>query len=770
MTQQKSYVTVNSKETLKEFIEHIRGNELLSFDTETDSLNPRRGRIIGFSASGEVGRGYYMPTMVWNIDRLEEVQIEGKGAHELARYVINQLVGKKLVCHNASFDLRYVKNFYGIDLLPSLHADTALLVHTVKEEGAFGYGNPFGLKSIAIMVQKEIGLDVESEANEEQIALKESIKANGGSTSKENYEIYKADLKILSKYAAADTDLTLRIYHHFLKVLIEEGLEEFFFEEEVMPVYREVTIPMEEHGISLDIPLIEKTRDSITKDLEEQASLVVKELLSEPKVRAWIIDQAVEAYPPKSKGTFAQRLLEHNNIELPKSEKTGKYTINKAAVTSLPPSTVKDYLISGDIEYLTEEQIVKTSLSLWKEDNNGQFFNIQSKDQMGKIAFDVLGEKPISNTTKGKPQFDEDMIQSISGKYAWAKHLRLYNKLTKIKTAYVDRFLDSAEEGRFYPYFKQNGTVSGRYGSDMQQLPKPLEPGQDEEMIMNYTNVVRAFFICDEGTKVLDTDYASLEPRVFATVAGDQGLKDIFNNDLDFYSHIAIKTEKLEGVSAHTKAPNFLKKVDPVKRQTAKAYSLGVPYGMSGYALAMSLGVDRKEGERLVEGYLDGFPELRKWRENSRKFVKEHGYIKNKVGRIRHLPQAKEIYAAFGDKLIDDWRFRRQIEQEYGVEVATKLYRDYKNALNNVLNYQIQSYAASIVNRAALQINRRFREENIKGQVIAQIHDQLICQVRDEDVERACPIVQDCMENTTKLNGVDLIAIPEVSVNFRDGH
>lgn len=770
MIQQKSYVTVNDKETLKQLVQHIRENEFIAFDTETDSLNPRKGRIIGFSVSGEIGKGFYMPTMIWNIDRLEEVQIEGKSAHALATYVIEQLVGKKLICHNASFDLRFVHNFYGIDLLLHLHADTSLLVHTVKEEGAFGYGNPFGLKSIAIMVQKEIGLDVETEANEEQLALKDSIKANGGSISKENYEIYKADLEILSKYAAADTDLTLRIYHHFYKILVEEGLEKFFFEDEVMPVYREVTIPMERHGIKLDIPLLEEKKSSITKDLQEQFEAVVKELLKEQKVKEWIIDQAIEAYPPKNKGMFAQRLLEQNNIELPKSEKTGKFTINKAAVAALPASTIKDYLMTGDIDYLNRDLIVKTSLSLWKEDNDGQFFNIQSKDQMGKIAFDVLGEKPISSTTKGKPQFDEDMIQSISGKYTWAKHLRLYNKLTKIKTAYIDRFLDSAEDGRFYPYFKQNGTVSGRYGSDMQQLPKPLEPGQDEELIMGYTNTVRAFFICDEGTKLLDTDYASLEPRVFATVAGDQGLKDIFNNDLDFYSHIAIKTEKLEGVSAHTKAPNFLKKVDPVKRQTAKAYSLGVPYGMSGYALAMSLGVDRKEGERLVEGYLDGFPELRKWRENSRKFVKENGYIKNKVGRIRHLPQAKEIYNALGDRLIDDWRFRKELERQYGAEYATNLYRDYKNALNNCLNFQIQSYSASIVNRAALQINRKFRAEGIQGQVICQVHDQLVCQVKEEDVKRACEIVQDCMENTTKLEGVQLIAEPEVANNMRDGH
>ena len=177
-----------------------------------------------------------------------------------------------------------------------------------------------------------------------------------------------------------------------------------------------------------------------------------------------------------------------------------------------------------------------------------------------------------------------------------------------------------------------------------------------------------------------------------------------------------------------------------------------------------------KEADVLVKGYLDGFPDLKRWREESRKFVKEHGYIKNKVGRIRHLPKAKEIYANFGDKIIDDWRFRKEIERQYGVDAVTTLYRDYKNALNNVLNYQIQSYSASIVNRAALQINRKFRKENIKGQVIAQIHDQLICQVRIEDVIKACEIVRDCMENTTKLDGVELIAIPEVANNFKDGH
>ena len=167
--QEKSYVTVNSRETFKELVQHINESELVAYDTETNSLNPRKGLIIGFSVSGEIGKGYYMPIREWKGEQLQELFIDGTNADKLAKYAITQLLKKKLVMHNASFDIRFTKNFYGVDLLPALHADTALLVHTVKEEGAFGFGNPFGLKSIAKMVQKEIGLDVESEANEEQL-------------------------------------------------------------------------------------------------------------------------------------------------------------------------------------------------------------------------------------------------------------------------------------------------------------------------------------------------------------------------------------------------------------------------------------------------------------------------------------------------------------------------------------------------------------------------------------------------------------------------
>lgn len=766
---QKKYTTVDSQETLKALIEHIRTYELLTLDIETDSLNPRKGQVIGFSICGKEGESFYMPTMTYQNSKLEELTISGRSCQELALKVLNLLTGKKIVCHNAAFDLRFIKNFYKLDLIPHLYADTMLLVHTVNEEGAFGMGNAFGLKPIAKLIQQHIGLDVESDANEEQIELKESIKRNGGSTTKDNYEIYKADLDVVAKYGAADTDLTLRIYNYFIVKLEEEKLEKFFFEEEVMPIYREVTIPMEEYGVELDLELIKDTKEKIEIDLAEHARLVMEELLKETKVKQWVIDMATKAYPPSPKGTYAQELIEQAGIELPRSEKTGKFTLNKATVLTLPEGELKQFLLTGDVKLLPAEQVLKVSLKLWKEDNEGKYFNIQSKDQLGQIAFNVLGRKPLSTTASGKPQFDDDVIEQIAKTEKWAENIRVYNKLLKIKSTYVDRFHDNHEDGRYYFYFKQHGTVSGRYGSDLQQLPKPKEDGEAAPIIVHYNNLVRAFLVAEEGRMLIDCDYESLEPHCFASVTGDEKLQEIFNNNHDFYSTVAIQTEKLEGVSPDKKAPNFLKKVDPVKRNKAKAYSLGIAYGMESFALAKTLDIPQKEADVLVQGYLDGFPGLKAWRENSRQFVKEHGYIKNKVGRIRHLPKVKSIYSKMGDGLLD-WRVRKDLEKTYGREKVLQVYRDYKNGLNNCLNYQLQSLAAAVVNRAAVEINRELKRMGIDGRVQAQVHDQLIINVPVEQAEEVAKMVKDKMENTTRLDGVTLKAPPALSKNFRDGH
>ena len=191
---EKKYYHVDSIETINLLIEHINQSEVIAYDTETTGINVRKDQIVGWSISGEEGVGFYLPTQKWNaeLNQLEECIIGGKGAHGITKKLLPLLKGKKLVMHNASFDCRITKNYYGVSLLEDLWVDTALLVHTVQEEGA-GMG-VFGLKALAISIQKEIGLNVEEAANKEQVELKESIKANGGSTTKDLYEIFKACL------------------------------------------------------------------------------------------------------------------------------------------------------------------------------------------------------------------------------------------------------------------------------------------------------------------------------------------------------------------------------------------------------------------------------------------------------------------------------------------------------------------------------------------------------------------------------------------------
>jgi len=774
MQLEKKYYTVQDKETLKLLHQHIVNSEVIAVDTETTGLNPRKDKIVGWSVSGDEGVGFYLPTLVWNFDvgELQVQTIDGTSTETISKNLLKLLIDKKLVFHNASFDVQFIKNYFGIDLLPYVWVDTGLLVHTVYEEGAFGYGNPFGLKSIAIMNQKELGLDVEKAANEEQVELKESIKKNGGQTTKALYEIYKADLDILSKYASADTDLTLRICNLYLKKLKDEGLEKFFFEEEVMPIYREVTVPMEAHGVDLDMDLLNKIHDEIVKDQRENKEIVMKSLLAIPEVKEWVVATSMTNYPVSHKGNWAQTLVQRYSLPLPKSEKTGKYSLTQKYIEELDDSNVKQFLLTGDKSLLEDVEKARISMSLWKESNDGDYINIQSKKHLGEIVFKYMGIKPKvsgANTKSGRDKFDMNMVEELSKTYAWAENLRIYNKLLKIKSTYVDRFRDRNEDGRYYFYFKQNGTVSGRYGSDAQQLPKPLEEGEDAPIIMKYVNIVRAFLTAGEGRKVIDADYESLEPHCFASVTGDENLREIFRKGWDFYSTVAIQTENLEGVSADKKADNYLKKLDPIKRNKAKAYSLGIAYGMEAYALKMTLGVDQKEAERLIKGYLDGFPQLAEWRERSREEVKAYGRITNYVGRIRHLPRVKQYYEKFDNRLMD-WRFRKQLEATYGKDKVIKAYRDFRNGLNNCLNFQLQSLAAAVVNRAALVINRKAKELGIDACVQAQVHDQLIINCDKKDVDMFAPIVQEIMENTTKLPGVTLKAPPEISDNWRDGH
>lgn len=769
----KDYTIVRTKSEYDRMMTHIEYHDYLSFDTETTGLNVRKDKVIGYSFSGAEGIGYYLPIYFW-CTMSEELQLFPHGLDYMKP--LQALCRKELLMWNASYDIRITKNDLGIDLTDALIADVMLMKHTVEEEGTFK------LKEVAIEKQKFLGIDVETAANEEQIKLKANVAKNGGSTTKANYEMYKADLEVMGKYAAADADLTLRLGNYYMEKLREEGLESFFFDDEVMPLYKEVTIKMEDKGIHLDMNLIEQTKKEILADINKLEKQVINELVETEEFNSWLLDTARAKYPPKKTGSFAQELLRRSGFDLPVSEKTGKYSLSKKNIDTLPESLEKLFL--QDPEMLGPEDLEKmgadnVSISLW-EQNEGAMINISSKKQMGDFVFNYMGIKPLSTTTKGAPQFDDEMIQHLEEDYnfQWAKTLGNYNKLIKINGAYIDRFLDAQEDGIFYPSFFQHRTISGRYGSDMQQLNRPKEEGELDPIVLKYNNVIRKFFISGTNRKFVDNDYESLEPHVFAHVSGDEGIKDIFRKGYDFYSSIAIPTEGLVGFSADKKADNYLGKLDKPRRQKAKAYALGVPYGMKAYALGMSLDVDQNTAQELIDGYLNGFPSLKQWMIDSEEFVKKHGYIRIETGRIRHLPKVKELYDIHGDNLLD-FKYRNKIQAKYqsiyglskseAKDKVTGMYKDYKNGLNNAKNVQIQGLSASIVNRAAIAINREFNRRGIDAWVSLQIHDQLVMNVPEDAAEECKKLVQDIMENNYKLS-VKLKAPAELGVNLYEAH
>jgi len=743
---EKSYKIITDQAGVVELANYIKGGNIIAYDIETTSVNPRNGMIIGFSVSANLNEGYYFPTRYWDNEcqALIDSHIAGKSCDDIAKQLINLLKGKKLVMHNASFDIRYTKNFYGIDLREDLYCDTLLLRHTLQEDG------PFGLKDVAVELQHELGLEAEKEANEEQILMKESIKKNGGQVTKENFEIYKADMELLGRYAAADTDLTLRIMTYYLPILKEQELWDFFFTDEVMPLYKTVTIQMEEVGTELDMALITKTKANIITDLAKLEQEIITDLLAIPEAKQWVMVRATKTFPPKKRGKFAEVLK---------------------TITPVNPDGVQKFLFSGDPNDLDPKDAMKVSLEMWKE-KEGAYINISSKQQLSEIVFKYMGIKPLSQTRKGTDQFNDDIIEHLSSTHSWAAKLRDYNKLTKINSAYIDRFLDGNENGRYYWYFKQYGTTSGRFSSDCQQLPRVLEEGELSDLVLKYNNILRSFLKAEDGRKFIICDQSSLEPRVFASVSNDPNLINVFLDNEDLYSRVAIQAFKLKGLSAKKKDPNYVKTVRPELRQRAKSIALAIPYGAGAWQIGQSLGISMPEAQRLIDGYLDGFPELARWMSDTHLKAQAFGFIKNKTGRIRHLDRVKAIYEKFEDSLIDPKSFKMikgMCKTQDQTDQVMKLRMEYKNGLNNAKNFQIQSLAASIMNRSAIAIHKEFKEKGLDAYIMLQIHDEFVVNCKAEIADQVASIVKHHMENTVQIP-TGLVAEPNIADSFGEGH
>jgi DNA polymerase I-like protein with 3'-5' exonuclease and polymerase domains len=696
---------VVTEQDVEQLLEFINSEEILAYDVESTGLNTRKDTIMGFGVSSSTS-GFYIPCNRYDTV-LSTVLPAGPGP-ELIKLVFAALKRKKLLMFNASFDARITKAYFGEDLLPALYADVLLLKHTCDENF------PLDLKGIAAHLW---GHDVKKEKEE----LKEAIKANGG-TSK---QYFKADTGVLARYCIQDCLLTYRLYNHYSRELRAQGLEDFYYKDEVLPLYKLVTIPMEEAGVALDLP----------KLLLAQEDIKVAIAKLEDAVQAAIATHLDAVFKP----WFLTK-------EYPLSTWKGNVTLLGRAFTD------------GYSAHMSEIEFQEQA---WRRDAEEHMFNLQSKHHLKKLFFDTLKEKPLSTTPTGQPQVDEAFLAGMVVKHGWCSILIEYNKLQKIKSTYIDRLLEEQENGIFYASFQQHRTVSGRYSGDLQQLPRTLEPSQASEAVVHFNNLIREFIVPRSNNVLVSADYEQLEPTVFAHTSRDEALQRIFNDGTDFYSTVAIQTEHLASVSAIKTATDYLGKVNKIARQKAKSYALGIAYGMTGYKLKFELDCSEEEANKLVESYLNAFPKLRRWMNESRNTVKDTGAIKTETGRMRHMPEVKRLFKKYGPVIDNDLELWKCYYHMPSLYVQVKADRKiYKNLLNNAINFQVQGLAASIMNRACIALA-------LKGHVpILQVHDQIVFDCSKQEATELGALIKHTMENTTKLS-VPLRTDPIYGESFR---
>lgn len=733
-------------------------SDYIVIDCETNSEVEKKAKLWGIGICFNDKRAFYL---VWHRQDGSEV-FNDKERAEITAWLLDICQKKKLLNHNIIYDVLVLWYNLGINLIPHIYSDTILLKHTINEE------EPFALKELAVIT-------LGPWADKAQNALKDSVIANGGKWTEKQKDMYLADTAILGEYCCWDVLLTYKLFKIYHKQVCDEGLHDLFYIDEIMPLYRECTIPMKRDGFTIDVPYFKKLKAEIEQTLLDLEDEVIKEIKNDV---APFVDQLLNKHVPvKDAGNFPKFLAKVLNIPLPVNNK-GKLTLSAKAIALQKEanpecSNFYDWIAGNGKLEVDPEDIRKAREQMFIEKLNNAAqakgkqvrysFNLNSSAHLSYYFFDLKGYEAKGLTKSGKKQVDAKFIDEAKGTDPHAQKIIDYKKLQKLLGTYVNGILSRQQNGFIYASMLQFGTTSGRYSCrnpNLQNLPriKDEEAGLSE-LVLKYVNSIRRGFIAPPGYKIVNADFSQLEPCCFATMSGDQKLQDVFRKGEDLYSRIAIDVFKMHHLSAMKKDPNFLKKVSPEFRGKAKIFTLAVPYGAEEARISQAMSCDRKEATSIIKAYLNAYPELKKYMTNCNWSVKKNGLVKTMFGRIRHLPEAKILFDKYGNDLLDwRWAKARNLLDER---------RKFKNFLNNSKNFPIQGLAAHIVNRSMIQIARRFKTEGIEGYIALQVHDEITCIVKDADAERAKQILKECMEQTTKI-AVPLVAEPLIAQNWAE--
>ena len=337
----------------------------------------------------------------------------------------------------------------------------------------------------------------------------------------------------------------------------------------------------------------------------------------------------------------------------------------------------------------------------------GRPFNLASPKQLQEILFDELQLPVLKKTPKGAPSTNEEVLQELALDYPLPKLLIEHRSLSKLKGTYTDRLPGDCDpaDGRVHTSFHQAVTSTGRLSSsdpNLQNIPIRTEEGRR----------IRKAFIAPDGWSVMAADYSQIELRIMAHLSGDKSLVDAFARGDDIHRATSAEVFDLE--------PMF---VTDEQRRRAKAINFGLIYGMSAFGLARQLGIERAEAAAYIDRYFERYPGVRHYMDSTRAMAHEKGYVETVFGRRLTLP---DIHA-------------RQVPVRQAAERAA-------------INAPMQGTAADIIKRAMLRVHQALATSNLGCHLLLQVHDELVFEVRDRDLDLARQLIRLEMEAAAELS------------------
>ncbi|MBK0379796.1 DNA polymerase I [Mucilaginibacter segetis] len=356
----------------------------------------------------------------------------------------------------------------------------------------------------------------------------------------------------------------------------------------------------------------------------------------------------------------------------------------------------------------------------------GVRFNIASPKQLGEVLFEKLMLDPKAKKTKtGQYQTGEDVLLSLAAKSDIVRDILDFRQLQKLKSTYVDALplMVNPKTGRVHTSYNQAVAATGRLSSNnpnLQNIPIRTERGRE---------VRKAFIPRDENHSIVSADYSQIELRIIAQISRDQNMMDAFTNNLDIHTATAAKVYGVE-----------LDEVTVTQRRNAKAVNFGIIYGQSAFGLSQSLGIPRKEAAEIIENYFIQYPGIKQYMADTMNFARENGYVCTLMGRRRYLRD---------------------------INSANATVRGF--AERNAINAPIQGSAADMIKIAMINIHRELKAQNLDTRMTMQVHDELVFDVPNHEIEKVKPIIMENMKNAIKTE-VPIVVEIGTGKNWLEAH